>query len=142
MTFWIVLGVIVAGGVLAWIVTEGSRPAGSEGEVTTRSGLKHADLKVGDGKEARKGDNVEVHYTGRFLDGKKFESSRDGGRPYEFPLGAGEVIKGWDEGIAGMKVGGVRKLIIPPDLAYGPRGKDDIPPNAELHFEVELVNVR
>lgn len=84
--------------------------------ITTKSGLKYIDVKVGDGAEAKKGDKVSVHYTGTLKDGKKFDSSKDRGEPFEFPLGAGRVIKGWDEGVAGMKVGGIRKLIIPPDL--------------------------
>jgi len=111
--------------------------------IKTKSGLQYIDVKVGDGAEAKKGDKVSVHYTGTLKDGKKFDSSKDRGEPFEFPLGAGRVIKGWDEGVAGMKVGGIRKLIIPPDLGYGERGAGGvIPPNAELHFEVELLKVK
>ena len=110
--------------------------------VTTKSGLKYIDVKVGDGKDAKKGDDVVVHYTGTFKDGKKFDSSRDRNMPFTFELGAGMVIKGWDEGVAGMKVGGKRKLIIPYDLAYGEKGRGPIPPKAELHFDVELLNVK
>jgi FKBP-type peptidyl-prolyl cis-trans isomerase FkpA len=111
--------------------------------VTTKSGLKYIDEKVGDGEEAKAGKIVEVHYTGWLKDGTKFDSSKDRGKPFEFPLGAGRVIKGWDEGVAGMKVGGKRKLIIPPELGYGARGAGGvIPPNAELTFEVELLRVR
>ena len=110
--------------------------------VTTKSGLKYEDLKEGDGQEAKSGDTVEVHYTGRLKDGTKFDSSLDRGQPFSFPLGKGRVIKGWDEGVAGMKVGGKRKLIIPPDLAYGKRGAGGvIPPDAELTFEVELLKI-
>jgi FKBP-type peptidyl-prolyl cis-trans isomerase len=111
--------------------------------VTTKSGLKYVDLKEGTGKSAKAGDQVTVHYTGWLKDGTKFDSSKDRGRPFTFPLGAGKVIKGWDEGVAGIKVGGTRKLIIPPELAYGKRGAGGvIPPNAELTFEVELLGVR
>lgn len=111
--------------------------------VTTASGLKYIDTKVGTGAEAKKGDTVEVHYTGWLKDGKKFDSSKDRGQPFSFELGSGQVIKGWDEGVEKMKVGGTRKLIIPPDLAYGKRGAGGvIPPDAELTFEVELLGIK
>ncbi len=111
--------------------------------ITTKSGLKYIDEVVGTGAEAKAGNTVDVHYTGTLKDGTKFDSSKDRGKPFSFPLGAGRVIKGWDEGVAGMKVGGKRKLIIPPDLAYGKRGAGGvIPPDAELTFEVELLGVR
>jgi FKBP-type peptidyl-prolyl cis-trans isomerase FkpA len=111
--------------------------------ITTKSGLKYEDLKAGTGDEAKAGDTVEVHYTGWLKDGKKFDSSLDRGQPFSFKLGAGKVIKGWDEGVAGMKVGGKRKLTIPPELGYGTRGAGNvIPPNAELTFEVELLKVK
>ncbi len=111
--------------------------------VKTESGLQYIDLKEGTGERARSGDTVEVHYTGWLKDGKKFDSSVDRGRPFSFRLGAGQVIKGWDEGVAGMRVGGKRKLIIPPDLAYGKRGAGGvIPPDAELTFEVELLKIK
>ncbi len=114
-----------------------------ENAVTTPSGLKYIDLVVGEGAEATPGRSVKVHYTGWLKDGKKFDSSVDRGQPFEFPLGAGRVIKGWDEGVAGMKVGGKRKLIIPAQLGYGSRGAGGvIPPNAELTFDVELLGVR
>jgi FKBP-type peptidyl-prolyl cis-trans isomerase FkpA len=111
--------------------------------VTTPSGLKHMDLVVGTGPEAQKGQTVAVHYTGWLTDGKKFDSSVDRGQPFSFALGAGRVIKGWDEGVAGMKVGGKRKLTIPPQLGYGERGAGGglIPPNAELIFEVQLLEI-
>jgi FKBP-type peptidyl-prolyl cis-trans isomerase len=119
----------------------------AEGKVvTTSSGLKYIDHKVGAGDEAVKGATVNVHYTGwLYVDGKrgqKFDSSVDRGQPFSFKLGAGQVIKGWDEGVQGMKVGGKRELIIPPDLGYGSRGaRGAIPPGATLDFEVELLKV-
>jgi len=110
--------------------------------ITTPSGLKYEELTVGAGAEAKKGDKVDVHYTGWLTTGKKFDSSLDRGQPFSFTLGAGMVIKGWDEGVAGMKIGGKRKLTIPPALGYGARGAGGvIPPNAELVFEVELLKV-
>ena len=112
--------------------------------VTTPSGLKYVDLKLGRGREAKSGDTVVVDYTGWLSDGSKFDSSLDRNQPLDFPLGRGKVIKGWDEGVAGMKVGGKRKLIIPPELGYGARGepRGGIPPNAELTFEVELLKIK
>jgi len=112
-------------------------------EVTTDSGLKYTDLQVGDGALAKAGDKVQVHYTGTLQNGQKFDSSRDRGRPFEFQVGVGQVIKGWDEGIAGMKVGGQRKLVIPANLGYGAGGAGGvIPPNATLLFDVELVGIK
>ena len=109
---------------------------------TTASGLTYQDLAVGEGVEAVKGSQVTVHYTGWLTDGTKFDSSMDRNEPFDFPLGAGHVIKGWDEGVAGMKVGGKRKLTIPPSLGYGARGAGGvIPPNATLVFDVELLGV-
>jgi FKBP-type peptidyl-prolyl cis-trans isomerase FkpA len=106
-------------------------------------GLKFTDDQVGTGTEAQKGKTVSVHYTGWLLDGTKFDSSRDRNQPFSFPLGQGQVIKGWDEGVTGMKVGGKRTLVIPPDLGYGARGAGGvIPPNATLKFEVELLDVK
>jgi FKBP-type peptidyl-prolyl cis-trans isomerase len=105
--------------------------------------LKIEDLVVGTGAEAVKGKQVSVHYTGWLTDGKKFDSSKDRGQPFQFALGRGQVIQGWDDGVAGMKVGGKRKLTIPPEMGYGPSGAGGvIPPNATLVFEVELLGVR
>lgn len=109
---------------------------------TTASGLKYWDLKKGSGAVAKAGDVVKVHYTGWLTDGKKFDSSLDRGEPFAFKLGSRMVIKGWDEGVAGMKVGGKRQLQIPPDLGYGANGAGAaIPPNATLVFDVELLGV-
>lgn len=116
---------------------------GSESEVTTKSGLKYFDEVVGTGESPRPGRPVTVHYTGTLANGTKFDSSVDRGQPYEFPIGTGEVIKGWDEGIMTMKVGGKRKLIIPADLGYGASGRPPkIPPNSTLYFDVELLGVK
>lgn len=110
--------------------------------ITTDSGLQYEDVTVGDGAQANAGATVSVHYTGWLTDGRKFDSSKDRNQPFAFPLGAGHVIKGWDEGVQGMKVGGVRRLTIPPQLGYGARGAGGvIPPNATLVFEVELLDV-
>ncbi len=111
-------------------------------EIVTPSGLKYVDQKIGAGPEAKTGDAVQVHYTGWLLDGTKFDSSRDRNQPFRFKLGAGQVIKGWDEGVAGMKVGGKRKLTIPSELGYGRQGAGGvIPPGATLVFEVELLGI-
>jgi FKBP-type peptidyl-prolyl cis-trans isomerase len=108
----------------------------------TQAELVIEDLKIGTGAEARPGAGVTVHYVGTLTDGKKFDSSRDRGKGFAFKLGAGQVIKGWDQGVAGMKIGGLRKLTIPPHLAYGDRGfPGAIPPSATLIFEVELLSV-
>jgi len=110
--------------------------------VKTDSGLEYVDLKVGDGDTAKAGNKVSVHYIGTFKDGGKEFDKSVGGDPFEFTLGAGQVIKGWDEGVAGMKVGGKRKLIIPYKLAYGEKGRGPIPAKADLVFEVELLKVK
>lgn len=115
----------------------------SNDTITTESGLEYKDLVVGEGEDARAGATAIVHYTGWLLDGTKFDSSVDRGTPFEFALGAGQVIKGWDEGVGTMKVGGKRELIIPADLGYGDRGAGNvIPPGATLKFEVELLGLR
>ncbi|HAT31970.1 MAG TPA: peptidylprolyl isomerase [Janthinobacterium sp.] len=115
--------------------------------ITTESGLQYEEITVGDGAEAQAGQNVVVHYTGWLRNddgskGSKFDSSKDRNDPFEFPLGAGRVIQGWDEGVQGMKIGGTRQLIIPSQLGYGARGAGGaIPPNATLIFDVELLGV-
>lgn len=127
--------------------TEGDGSASPSGESASADAgavtdLKIEDIKVGDGAEAVAGKSVSVHYTGTLTDGKKFDSSLDRGQPFRFQLGAGQVIQGWDKGVAGMKVGGKRKLTIPSHLGYGERGAGGvIPPNATLIFEVELLGV-
>lgn len=110
---------------------------------TTNTNLKIEDLIVGTGTEATSGKTVTVHYTGTLTDGTKFDSSKDRGEPFEFNLGAGDVIQGWDLGVVGMKIGGKRKLTIPPELGYGAQGAGGvIPPNSTLIFEVELLGVK
>ena len=111
--------------------------------VTTPSGLQYQDEVLGNGDTAKAGQQVQVHYTGWLTDGTKFDSSKDRGTPFKFRLGAGEVIRGWDEGVAGMKIGGKRKLVIPAELGYGSRGAGGlIPPGATLVFEVELLGTK
>jgi FKBP-type peptidyl-prolyl cis-trans isomerase len=114
----------------------------TEQPVSNPSGLKYLDVEPGTGAVAQHGQHVKVHYTGWLANGQKFDSSLDRREPFEFLLGAGQVIKGWDEGVAGMKVGGKRKLMIPPAMGYGARGAAGvIPPNADLIFEVELLAI-
>lgn len=114
-----------------------------ENAVTTPSGLQYIELKEGTGATPKTGQTVQVHYTGTLQDGTKFDSSRDRGQPFSFKLGVGQVIKGWDEGLSTMKVGGRRQLIIPPQLGYGARGAGGvIPPNATLNFDVELLGIK
>ena len=130
----------------AFVVLGASLPAvpsdAASSTVTKPSGLKYEDIKVGTGDTAEAGKAVTVHYTGWLTNGTKFDSSKDRGQPFDFPLGGGRVIRGWDEGVQGMKVGGVRKLTIPPELGYGARGAGGvIPPNATLLFEVELLDL-
>lgn len=111
--------------------------------VTTPSGLKYVELKEGTGATPQPGQTVEVHYVGTLENGTQFDSSRDRGQPFSFKIGVGQVIKGWDEGLSTMKVGGRRQLIIPPELGYGARGAGGvIPPNATLLFDVELLGVK
>lgn len=122
----------------------GSESSASEGkEITTSSGLQYIDQVVGTGDTAATGQTVSVHYTGWLTNGKKFDSSVDRGQPFSFRLGVGQVIKGWDEGVQGMKIGGKRKLTIPSNLGYGARGAGGlIPPHATLVFDVELLGVQ
>lgn len=114
-----------------------------EKEITTQSGLKYVDIKIGYGDFPKAGDWVTVHYTGTLENGNKFDSSVDRNEPFEFPIGIGRVIKGWDEGVLTMKAGGKRKLIIPPELGYGSKGAGSvIPANSTLIFEVELLSIK
>ena len=137
-----VLAALIALGMLTINPLQGATMSDSK-TVTTPSGLKYEDVTPGTGEAATAGKTVSVHYTGWLTNGKKFDSSKDRGQPFEFPLGGGRVIKGWDEGVAGMKVGGVRKLTIPASLGYGSRGAGGvIPPDATLVFDVELLGVR
>lgn len=118
-------------------------PAVEGKRMKTASGLEYIDKKVGTGESPTNGQRVTVHYTGRLKDGTKFDSSVDRGQPFTFTIGVGQVIKGWDEGVATMKVGGQRQLIIPASLGYGDRGAGNvIPPNAELTFDVELLGIK
>ena len=138
-----VVVIIVAIGALIYINSNKTTPTTSSEMITTASGLQYQDITVGTGQEAKAGDTVSVHYTGYLEDGTKFDSSVDRGEPFSFTLGTGGVIAGWDEGVAGMRVGGTRKLIIPPELAYGEQGAGGglIPPNATLTFDVELLSI-
>ncbi len=116
-----------------------SKPVG--GMITTSSGLQYQDTKIGTGTTAASGDSVTVHYVGTLADGTQFDSSRARNQPFTFTLGTHSVIAGWDEGIVGMKVGGIRKLVIPPSLGYGSQANGAIPANSTLYFEVELLSV-
>jgi peptidylprolyl isomerase len=149
LRFFLVLAFLAAAGIAAGC--GGNKSAGPStsapmkvtgAPTTTPSGLQYWDLVVGTGATAMPGNVVKVHYSGFLTTGAKFDSSRDRGEPFTFPLGAGQVIKGWDEGVAGMKVGGQRQLRIPPELGYGAAGAPGaIPPNATLIFDVELLDV-
>lgn len=134
--------VALVAGAAAYLLVPGL-PGRAGAEVTTPSGLKYTDLVVGTGPSPSRGQTAVVHYTGTLTDGTKFDSSRDRGQPFSFAVGTGNVIQGWHEGVATMKVGGRRKLIIPPALGYGASGNPpDIPPNANLVFDIELLDVK
>ncbi len=144
ITLFALATLVVAQTAPAQKAASASGPTKVTGEPTkTASGLEYWDIKVGSGAVAQTGQHVKVDYTGWLTNGKKFDSSVGTGHPFDFMLGAGQVIKGWDEGVAGMKVGGKRQLHIPPDLAYGAKGYPGaIPPNATLIFDVQLVDVK
>ncbi len=120
-------------------VNESSTP---KKEINDNQNLKIEDIKKGEGEEVKKGNLVKVHYVGKLTNGEKFDSSYDRQEPFEFEVGKGQVIKGWDEGLLGMKIGGIRKLTIPPELAYGNQQVGKIPPNSTLIFEVELLEIK
>jgi FKBP-type peptidyl-prolyl cis-trans isomerase len=139
LVFYIALTVIILGGVIYFVAFRKA----SNTEVTTTSGLKYVDQVEGTGASPQPGKTVTVHYTGTLDNGTKFDSSRDKGQPFSFVIGTGRVIKGWDEGVMSMKVGGKRKLIVPPQLGYGASGSPPrIPPNSTLNFDVELLDVK
>jgi len=145
-TTWVIVIMILVAAGLTLLLISGPQGGGSglEGDViTTKSGLQYVEIKVGQGRPAEAGDTVTVHYTGTLTNGKKFDSSLDSGKPFTFDLGRGEVIKGWDEGVAGMKEGGKRKLLVPAKLAYGDQARGNvIKANSDLVFEVELLQVK
>ena len=137
----IIIVLALAATAVAYLIAK--RSGGSGAEVTTASGLKYTDIVVGTGATPQKGQTVTVHYTGTLANGKKFDSSLDRGVPADFRIGVGAVIKGWDEGLMTMKVGGKRHLVIPSNLGYGPVGRPpDIPGNSTLIFDVELLGVK
>lgn len=138
----IILIVVLAGAGIAYLFMRGGGGQGGK-EITTPSGLKYVDLVEGTGASPQKGQTVTVNYTGTLENGTKFDSSYDHGQPFQFPIGRGRVIRGWDEGLMTMKVGGKRKLIVPSQLGYGPAGNPPkIPGNSTLIFEVELLDVK
>lgn len=131
---------LLGAGVLYFLTRGKGNSPGNE--ITTASGLKYVDLVEGTGASPQPGQTVVVHYTGTLQNGTKFDSSRDKGQPVPFVIGRGKVIKGWDEGLMTMKVGGRRKLIVPPQLGYGVTGNQNIPPNSTLIFDVELIDIK
>jgi peptidylprolyl isomerase len=139
----VIVGLLAAGAAYLFAPARPGRGVADGAEVSTASGLRYTDLVEGTGASPRPGQSATVHYTGTLENGTKFDSSRDKGRPYTFTLGAGEVIKGWDEGVATMKVGGRRRLVVPPVLGYGAGGRPPlIPPNSTLVFDIELLGVK
>ena len=140
-TIAIVVILALAATAIVYLIKQRAGNGGTE--ITTASGLKYTDLVEGNGATPQRGQTVTVHYTGTLANGKKFDSSYDHGRPADFRIGIGSVIKGWDEGLMSMKVGGKRKLVIPSALGYGPQGRPpDIPGNSTLIFDVELLGVK
>lgn len=138
---WATLGLLLIG--CSALTNPGGDTTSNSNMVKTASGLQYQDISQGTGAAPQQGQTVSVHYTGWLADGKKFDSSLDRGQPLQFALGTGRVIKGWDEGLSTMRIGGKRRLVIPPDLAYGAQGSPPvIPPNATLTFEVELLAAR
>ncbi len=142
-----IIGIIVISGLIinsffGYVPSNAEKTAAATSPTASEK-VKMEDLKVGEGKEVKPGDTVSVNYKGTLTNGKQFDSSYDRGTPFETKIGVGAVIKGWDEGIVGMKVGGKRKLTVPPSLGYGPAGAgDSIPPNSTLIFEVELLSIK
>jgi FKBP-type peptidyl-prolyl cis-trans isomerase len=132
--------VLLAGFVVYYLVTRNNTQAGPE--ITTASGLKMQDLRVGDGESPQPGQTIKVSYVGTLEDGTEFDNSYKKAGPVDFRIGVGQVIKGWDEGVMGMKVGGKRKLFVPSALGYAARPRPNIPPNSNLIFEIELLDVK
>lgn len=133
--------IVLAASVVAYLISSSRGPEPGP-EVTTESGLKMQDLRVGDGVSPKPGQTITVHYVGTLDNGKEFDSSYKNGKPVDFRIGVGAVIKGWEEGVATMKVGGKRRLVVPPELGYGANPRSNIPPNSRLNFEVELLDVK
>lgn len=138
----VLLLLVIVGAMVASCGSSKETAKGDSGMIKTASGLEYVDIEVGTGITPQKGNTCVVHYHGTLLDGTVFDSSKERGQPFEFQIGEGRVIKGWDEGVMSMKIGGKRKLVIPADLAYGPRQMGSIPPNSTLVFEVELLDIK
>lgn len=142
----LIVAIIIVTGLIIISPDKSIPEVSSEPAATTKSSssekLKTEDIKVGEGREVKSGDTVVIHYKGTLTNGEQFDSSYDRGQPFETKIGVGSVIKGWDEGVPGMKIGGKRKLTIPSDMAYGEQGQGSIPPNSTLIFEVELVDIK